>query len=254
MATRKSSSTAVTTTKAANLPADIQAQLAAEAAGIVDRIGAPTGVKIRTNNKQFTLPDGTTDPGPIDVVIVDFVAKNAFYEGKYDPNNIQPPTCFSIGTVLSEMVPSDNSIEKQAESCAKCPLNQFGSDGNGKACKNSRLLAVLPRDGSMEDQMMTLEVSPTGIKRFDAYVGTLANKLAATPVQVVTEIGFNDAVDYSSLVFGQPEPNQMVAEHYGRKKEAQALLFREPDMSAEEQAPAAKTTSRRGAARGARKR
>lgn len=212
--------------------AKLKEQMAGEVAGIADQIGQPGGSKIKLKDKAFHLPNGDVEEGPIDVVIIDFVSKNSFYEGKYDPKNPAPPACFAIGKNIKDMVPSKNSPEPQAKSCAECPMNQFGSDGNGKACKNSRVMAVVgPDDVAADDEILILEASPTAIKRFDAYVGTVAKLFEMPPIGVVTSVSFDPSVDWDSLTFSDPQPNENVGIHFNRRPEAETALFAEPDVS-----------------------
>lgn len=220
-----------------NLPVstDIQAQIDAMIAGVQDKVNKPSGDNIRiTQNKEFELPDGRKSDGPLELIILDFVSFNAMYEGRYDPNNIQPPVCFSIGTVVQQMVPSANAPEPQSTSCATCPMNQFGSDGNGKACKNKRRLAVLPADFDESTPIYTLEVSPTGLKAFDKFVSSLASTQRKVPAQLVTEVGFDEARDYPTLTFKaiQPLEADVVAEVFSRIEEARNRINAEPDVSA----------------------
>ena len=128
----------------ANLPVNYAEQLAKEAAEISKRIATPSGDRIRFNsNRSLITPDGG-EGEELEVVVVDFVSSNLFYDGPFDRDNPQPPGCFAIGVEPSLLVPSPNSPNKQAETCSACPNNQFGSAGKGKACKNTRLLAVMP--------------------------------------------------------------------------------------------------------------
>jgi len=222
-------------------------QIAAQAAAISERITAPSGNKIKLSPGAFSLPDGTKTPGPLELVIVDFVVKNSFYAGNFDANNIQPPVCFAIGTNPAKMVPSANSPEPQAKTCAECPMNQFGSAGNGKACKNERLLAVLPPDADSTTGMMTLNVSPTGLKGFDGYVGSVSRSFSTPPVGVITAVSLDPNKTYASLMFGDPVPNPDMHDHFARQAEAQALLATEPDVSGAKPAkkPAARSLVRR---------
>lgn len=231
MATRKKPASKAVATRKTTDVANIDELLAQEAAGIQDQIGAPSSNKIRTADKVFTFPDGTVTPEPIRVVILDFVSQNKLYEGKYDPNNPIPPVCFAIGKVLKDMVPSDNSLTKQCDNCGQCPNNEFGSDGNGKACKNTRVLAVMAPDATEDDEVMTLEVSPTGLKSYDAYVATVTRLYGKPPIAVTTEVSFDENVSYSTLRFGNPEPNSNLAVHFAKREEAQVMITAEPDMS-----------------------
>ena len=228
----------------------IQERLRAEAAGIQERIGAPGGDVISiTQDKYFKLPDGTKHGGPMDVVIVDFVSGNYFYENSFDPNNITPPACFSLGTNPTQMVPSENSPVRQSDTCAACPMNQFGSDGKGKACKNNRLLALLPVDADNDTPVMVLKVSPTAIKAFDSYVASVARSFNLPPLGVVTEVCFDEAVTYASLRFKNPRPNENIELAFNRRDEARARLMTEPDVSSYEAAPPPKKAPARPAAR-----
>lgn len=207
--------------------------LAKKAAELASKISKPTGDRIKvTQSKQFRFPDGTSSGGPFEAIIVDFVSTNLFYEGAFNKDDIAPPDCFAIGEQPSLLVPSDNSPKKQAQTCAACPQNQFGSAGRGKACKNSRLLAVLPPDFAEDTPIWLLSVSPTALKAFDAYVASIMATFNAPPVKVVTTIGFDPKVDYPSLRFGNPQPNERLAESVGKMEEARRRLLTEPDYSA----------------------
>jgi hypothetical protein len=105
MATRKSTTTAVAVKKPSNVIA-IQESLKNMAASLAERIQPGGGNKIRlSKDKQFVLPDGTKTAGPLELVIVDFVATNSFYAGKFDAKNPAPPSCFAVGTNIRAMVP-----------------------------------------------------------------------------------------------------------------------------------------------------
>ena len=239
-AAKKTPGTAVATKKpASSAIVSIQEQLKAQVAAQANKIAPPSGINIRiTQDKKFQLPDGSKVDGPLDLVIVDFVSRNSFYEGAYDPNNISPPACFAIHPEPKQMVPSDNSPVKQADDCASCPMNQFGSSGKGKACKNSRVLAVLPPDADADTPMWLLQVSPTALKGFDGYVGAVARTFQMPPIAVVTSVDFNPNETYASLTFGDPRPNENLAVHFARQAEAKELLMAEPDVSGYGQEPA----------------
>ena len=236
----------------ANLPVNYAEQLAKEAAEISKRIATPSGDRIRFNsNRSLITPDGN-EGEELEVVVVDFVSSNLFYDGPFDRDNPQPPGCFAIGVEPSLLVPSPNSPNKQAETCSACPNNQFGSAGKGKACKNTRLLAVLPPDADEETEIWTLKVSPTGIKAFDGFVAGVNRAFQFPPIGVVITVGFSDAKDFPSLEFTDPQPNDNVATHFGRQDEAREMLLREPDVSsfgAEKPAKVAKSAARKPMAR-----
>ena len=209
----------------------IKEAIAAQVAALGDRIAPPGGSKIKLAAGKMTLPDGTSTPGPLEVVVVDFVARNMFYEGPYDQNNTQPPVCFAIGSNPLKLVPSPNSPLPQAKDCASCPMNAWGSSGKGKACKNERSLAVLPPDADNETPLWQLNVSPTGIKGFDGYVAGVARTFQTIPAGVITTVELDSNQTYPALLFGGAVPNPAIADHFARQEEARAMLAVEPDIS-----------------------
>lgn len=240
-----STSTAVAKRPNANV-VSIQEQLKKQAADMADRVAPATGIAVSIKNGEFRFPDGRKTKEPIQVVVADFIAANNFYEGKFDPNAITPPGCFALGPNPMKLIPSDNSPNKQSDECRTCPMNEFGSDGAGKACKNQRVLAVLPPDGDAEAPLWKLVVPPTSVKAWDAYVRSVSSMFQMPPVSVVTTISFDDSVDYPKLIFSDPQPNENLEAHFARQAEAKELLMTEPDVSQYEAAKPAKKTAARG--------
>jgi hypothetical protein len=216
------------------------------------RVEAGGGKAIKVGqDKSFTLPDGTKTREALQLVVVDFVSVNKYYEGPYNKDEVVPPNCFAISPDPKQMVPSANSPDKQHDTCAGCPRNEYGSapQGAGKACKNTRLLAVLPPDADEDTELWTLSVSPTALKSFDNFVAGVNRAFQLPPVGVIVTVRFSDAHDYPSLEFTDPQPNENVAVHFARQSEARELLMREPHVSAFEAAKPAKPTIRKPAAR-----
>lgn len=238
-ATKKTSTAvAVKKTGAVVSITEIQNQLKAQAAAINEKVAPASGITIQVSqSKEFKFPDGTKGD-EFECVIVDFTSVNFFYEGEYDKDNITPPACFAVGNNPLQLVPSDNSPNKQNDTCKGCPMNEFGSAGKGKACKNQRLLAVLPPDATEDTPIWLLKVSPTAIKAFDSYVRSVASAFQMPPVAVVTKVSFDENSDYPSLRFGDPQQNDNLAVHYARQEEAKKLLEAEPDVSQYAAAPA----------------
>lgn len=216
-----------------NLPVTIAEQLKKEAAEIAKRITVTTSDRIRYNaNRGFITPDGE-EGEELEVVIVDFVSSNMFYDSPFNKDNPAPPACFAIGPEPTTLVPSPNSPNKQSEACAVCPNNQFGSalSGKGKACKNTRFLAVIPL--TEEAPLWTLSVPPDSIKNFDAYVKMLAAKLRITPIGVVTRISLDPDKQYAAPRFTvvRPLTPEEIEQFMERREEARARLTVEPDVS-----------------------
>lgn len=244
MATKKPTAvpgTAVAVKKASSLQvANIQDLLKAQADANAGRIAPGGGKAIRVGqDKSFTLPDGSKTRESIRVVVLDFVSRNEYYEGAYNKDDMSPPACFAINADPRQLAPSANSPDIQNEGdCATCPMNQYGSapSGAGKACKNTRVLAVMLEgvDGAppAEDaEIWTIKVSPTALKSFDGFVANVHRSSQMPPIAVVCEVDFSDAHQYPSLTFTAVEPNPNVGEHFVRQEEAREMLNREPDVS-----------------------
>ena len=209
--------------------ANIDAELAAEAAAIADSIGAPSSNRIDIQDKVFKLPDGQILQAPIDMIIVDHLSKNLFYEGEWDPKNPEGPICWAIHRDVKKLTPSKTAPQVQNKGdCDSCPMNEWGSSGEGKACKNTRALAVLLPNVGDGKELYTFNVSPTAIKSYDGYVNTVLKMFKTTPIKVVTEVMFHPEKRWAYPLFGDPRPNADYLEHFARRDEARAMLEVEP--------------------------
>lgn len=254
---------ALTIGRGSKVPVDakaLQAQLLARKQQVLDKLGRPSTPTISVrNDKSFELPDGSVVQAPefIRAVVIDFASVNALYEGAYDPKNPEPPICFAAGMGSPDsLIASDKSPQKQADDCATCPLNQWGSGvGDGKACKNTRKLAVVLMDDlENEDregdiQFYPLNVSPTGIKHWDGYVRNLATRNDLLPVQVVTKIGFDAQSTWASLRFAPDEvlSETHLAEVLGLQEAVEEMLTAEPDWAGFEAQRAERQATRKPA-------
>lgn len=222
--------------------ATIDAEMSKEIGDIKKQIGAPSGNKIRVEpSGDFILPDGMNLGNEIQVVVVDFTSRNAFYSGPYNKDNPTPPDCYAIGKDISQMAPEDDSPDKQNPDCASCPLNAFGSGQNGKskACKNMRALAVLvvdPENPELHNEpdapLYLMEISPTSIKAFDGFVANVARSLNGPPLKALVTVVGKGVGTYALLSFVDPEPNPDYAAHFARRPETVDLLNRKPDFAA----------------------
>jgi hypothetical protein len=231
---KKASTTASTAVavKRSTSVVSIQEELRKQASEAGNRIMPATGNKIRvTQDKKFVLPDGTTTPGPLELVVVEFAAVNNFYEGDYKQGDNSPPSCYAVGADPKKMFPAANSPARQSDDCQSCPNNQWGSKGAGKACGNGRLLAVLPPDADPDTPLWLLQPSATAIKGFDGFVAGVVRSFQSMPISVVTTVSFDENETYAKMVFSDPKPNPNVVEHFSRQEEARELLYAERDVS-----------------------
>ncbi len=254
MATRRPAATAVTAVTAAPktevaLPAEIQAALTADVERFKQKLSTPSGNRIAvTQGKQFKMPDGSTG-NTLKAVIVDYIAKKAFYPDPFDRDNIKPPTCFALDFVPHKPVcltPSPNSPVIQSErGCAECEQNQWLPVPNNpqkkrKACKDQYVLALLPLDADATTELMTIELSPTAVKDFDQYVREVGKE---HPLLYAVETTFimDPKQEYASVRCVDPvrAGNDLILLAYQQREAATKLLMVEPDCSGYEEPAAA---------------
>ena len=250
------------------LPADIEAQIQADIERFKSKLSTPSGNRIAvTQAKQFKLPNGNT-ASSIQGVIVDYIAKKAFYPDDFDRDNIKPPTCFALDFVPHRPVtlsPSPSSPIAQSDGgCAECAQNQWlptekNPNKKRKACKDQYVLALLPLDADTTTPLMTIELSPTAIKDFDIYVREVARDFG--PLYMVeTTFIFDPKQEYASVRCIDPvrAETDLITLAFKAKEEAVNLLSVEPDVSGWEDPAAAaavaktKTSSKLAAPRTAR--
>ncbi|MGA0610024.1 hypothetical protein [Caldimonas sp. KR1-144] len=243
-----------------DLPA-IHGQFGDAANEVLSRLGAPSSNRLKvTQSKTFVLPDGTEMGGPLPFVIVDFVAANAWYASQFNPNDITPPDCAAIGVDPNGLKAYDDSPDKQCDTCAACPKNQFGSNGRGKACSNTKLLALMSPTAEPGAEFLKLRVSATALRPFETYVRQLAKTFGRPHYSVLTWIGFDPASTYATLRFGNPMPldgdlsiegkivdgPSLLAEAVARQDEARELLLAKPDFTIQAAPKPAARGGRRG--------
>lgn len=219
----------------AGLPVSVQELLDRQKEAMKGRIGAPAGDRIvLTRDKTFKFPDGSEFKGPQQMVILDMVSYNAYFDTPWKEGESAVPACFSLSDGdPKDMAPSDRSPNKQSDTCDGCPLNQFGSKGDGKACGNHRLLAVVDDSADPEAPIRVIRTSPTSIKYLDSYLGGLQAipPNGKSSVEFVTELFFDPDAKYATLRYGRSRPNPNVEVHAPRVWTAHERLMKEPDVS-----------------------
>lgn len=216
------------------LPADLRAQLAAQIAADMGRLGAVGGkdtIRI-TQDKKFELPTGDLLDS-LEVAIVDFVYRNEYYPVAFNRKQITPPSCFAISETAATLKPSERAPQPQGADCGTCQQNQFGSSqqGDGKACKNAVMMAVLPLNADADTPLWVIKTSPTAIKHFNSYVAKVA-RVAQVPVTAVaTKLFFDPASTYASVRFDTIGVNPVFEATLSRRDEARHRLMQEPDVS-----------------------
>lgn len=159
-------------------------------------IEKPTTSTVGTKAGILTL-NGEAVPGnKLSVIVLASTHANLYYEGEYDEKNPTNPVCWAYSEDGENMVPHAKASKPQHTDCASCPWNAWESDpkgGRGKACKNTRRLALIPADTQVEDlqtvEVATLQLPVTSVKMWAQYVNKISALFARPPLGVYTTIG-----------------------------------------------------------------
>lgn len=198
------------------------AQFAEEAAASEQPTGGYKHISLRGG--VMTIDDQPVPDNQLDLVVLAAVYENQFFDGDYDPEASQTPSCYAFGkgpNAEQEMAPHEKAPDKQHDKCAGCPNNEWGSAerGRGKACKNVRRLAVVAEDAlesveAMEQaEVRNVKISVTNVKHWSNYVRSKLAELKRPPFAVVTTMGvrpdpktqfqvsfrFKEAIDFGEV-------------------------------------------------------
>lgn len=178
---------------------------------IVGYKGKVWSLRYRGENKIIMREDGDGPVNSIEVVILkaSSVISKIWYKDGYVEGSDAAPDCFSTNGVTPDM----SSKNRQANTCAACPMNAWGSrvtanGKGGKACSDSKRIAVVPlRDirNEVYGGPMLLRVPAASLNELAQF----GNKLQSLhyPVQAVAvRIAFDPAESYPKFKFGAIRP------------------------------------------------
>lgn len=220
----------------------------------------------------LTWNDAPVKDNTIGAIIVDSILENVFYEGEFDIDVPQVPTCFAFGRDDKTMAPHQTVVDagqSQAGAsglCAGCQWNEFGTadKGRGKACRNVRrvgLLAAGSFDSTGRFQLFEhqeafetaafgfLKIPVTSVKGYASYVKTIAETLKRPPWAVVTKIKVRPDPQTQVRVTFEPllsVPNELLAIAKKRHEECAAVIEFPYPLELEER-PVKAPVSRKGA-------
>jgi hypothetical protein len=186
----KKTSTAVST-------GNYEDRLAALAkAGVEQEARVGGGQFISFKSGQISYQGNTIKGNELDVIAIDSIYENSYNPVKFDPDNPQPPVCYALGRDEEELAPHPECADPQSDKCEGCPHNEFGTadNGKGKACKNTRRIAVIPGDPLDEDVIRTAEAAfirlpVTSVKGWASFVKTVAALEKLPTFGVVATLG-----------------------------------------------------------------
>lgn len=188
--------------------------------------------------------NGTPIPNnKLECIVVGSVHSNMYYDKPFDPDNPQNPICYAYSMDGKEMAPHPSATQPQADSCEDCPLNQWESDpkgGRGKACKNTRSLAVIPADTTTEEiatsEIAVLKLPVMSVKNWSMYVQKCAALHNRPPLAMYTRIGtVPDQKSQFRVTFEDidPVPLDMVHPLVAQTERVREVLFKEYEANQE---------------------
>lgn len=192
---------------------------------------------------------GFMSPSPfLDVVLVRSSPRisKRFYANGYVPGSNDPPDCKSTDGIK----PDAGVRAKQAETCALCPKNVWGSrvteqGKQAKACDDSRRVALVPAIDIKNEAFggpMLLSLPPATLKTAAEFEKAIA-PYGYVPHAVVTRLSFDPNENYPSIVFQAvralsiPEFKEVLALRDDVR--TKTVLFDSPVEPTDEPAPAA---------------
>lgn len=231
--------------------------------------GAATGQFFGLKGGRLTFNDAPLPNNEMAVILLDGVLENVYYEGAYDPDNPQSPSCFAFGRNEADMVPHEKVPNPVCSKCHGCPMNEFGSAeiGKGKACRNTRRLAMIAA-GTMQNgrftpfddlehyktaQIAYMKLPVMSVKGYATFVKQLEGALKVPPFAVFTKVRVvpddksQFRVTFETLATA---PKDLIAILIERHKEAKSAIdfpYVPADPEAEEKKPKGKAAKGKAA-------
>lgn len=181
------------------LPANWESQMKDDAAKGRKSVAHVGGGQFMSTRGGILAFQGVPVPGnKMHAVVLAHCLENAKYEGEYDQDNPQPPSCYAFGDDADTMAPHEEAEKKYSDGCKGCENNKFGSaeKGRGKACKNIVRMSVMHAD-SLKDaakgldgaQIALLKLPVMSVPGWASHVKQLDELKGLPPYAFVTEIG-----------------------------------------------------------------
>lgn len=157
-----------------------------------------TGIFFNTRGGQLTYQGNPMQNNTMDVVILASLFERRYYEGKFDPDQLTSPKCYSFSEDGEDMAPHEESHEKQHAVCKGCWANEWktadGGARKGKACGEVRRLAVIPESGlknadAVENsEIGILRVPVTSVAAWASHAKALASSQTKPVYAFITTI------------------------------------------------------------------
>ena len=179
--------------------------------GIISYRGKVWRTKFRGEETALMRDDGDGPRNSIEVVIVKSAANlsKIYFAGGYKEGDSAPPDCFSTNGIT----PDPAAAVKQSTTCAGCAKNAWGSriteaGKAGKACSDSKRLAVVPAADVRNDAMggpMLLRIPAASLTDLATF-GTEMSKQGFPYNTYVVRMSFDPADAFPKFVFEAVRP------------------------------------------------
>ncbi len=215
--------------------------------------GSGGGQFFSTQSGQLSWMGNPLPNNEMAVVILDSILENVYYEGAYDSDNVKGPVCFAFGRDPQNLAPHKIVVEAGQNAHHRCGVhnkkdccefNEFHSSdtGKGKACKNTRRIAMIPagtfnKDGDFEiiEKLEHFKTAAPGFMRLpvmsvDGYAGfvkAVSGTLRRPPYGIVTRVSVvPDTKSQFKVVFEPIEelPDEIMPTICERHKEVEAVI------------------------------
>lgn len=254
------------------------AELAAQAEVAADlEANSGGGQFFSVKSGVLTWQDMPLPGNEMAVIVLDTIFENVYFNKPFVAGEEQSPTCFAFARDEDELFPHKIVVEAgQAQSdsdCSQCEHNEWGSanTGKGKACRNTRRLAMIPagtfNDGTLqmfeeEDHFATtavgyMKLPVTSVKGYANYVKQVAGALKRPPHGVVTRVSVVPDPKTQFKVLFEPlhkVSDEIMGAIMARRSEVMPLIdFPYGLDDGEEEAPKPKSRSKKKASTRKRK-
>lgn len=165
------------------------------------------------------VPNNTAD-----VRVLAVVGERAWYGSEFDADQVQVPNCYA----LDSGEPHELSKEPQADNCASCEKNKWGSAerGRGKACREGARVIVVPAGTPLDiAQMSTAKFPVTSLASVTAFSSrcTQAGKLTGECITALTVVEDKKSFFKASLTIKEVTNNMDMALLLKKQQEAYQL-------------------------------
>lgn len=148
----------------------------------------------------------------VHIVRANPAASKVFYREGYEEGSDTPPDCFSNDGIKPDAIVKS----PESKTCAACPHHVWGSgkDGKGRACSDSRRIAVAPENNP--DKVMLLRVPAASLKSLSDF-GKQVDARGFRYQQVIAKIEFDiesasPKLIFTPVDFGSEEAIERIAE------------------------------------------